>query len=385
VRISAPSRDARPSSRREFEGFYREHFGFAWRTLWRLGVASGDCEDAAQEVFVTAHRRWATIRDPEHRRAWLAGIVRRVAWRYRRGAERHARRVDAVATSQPAVLALDDEVARREAWRAVLGFLDTLDDDKRDAFVLGELEALPRPELALALGVRPSTAYSRLQVARRSFHAHFAAWDERGCARMIARSGEEIEPSREAAARAWAALLPWLGSSGVTATVPLLGKLAAALAVITVSAAAATGDVDPASHAARVPIIVASGAAPSDVPGVVSQRPPAAELPAIERVEMPAAAAIERSRLARPAPAPAPQAVVSTSDDRDAEIAVLRDARAAAVVGDLATARRHLDVHRERFGDATDLASVRASIERTVTEGLVSLSVGGDPTSQEHR
>ncbi len=33
------------------------------------------------------------------------------------------------------------------------------------------------------------------------------------------------------------------------------------------------------------------------------------------------------------------------------DIAVLRDARAAAVVGDLATARRHLDVHRERFGE----------------------------------
>lgn len=50
-----------PSS--AFCSAYREHFTFVWRTLLRLGVPSDEVEDALQEVFVIAFRRWADIRD----------------------------------------------------------------------------------------------------------------------------------------------------------------------------------------------------------------------------------------------------------------------------------------------------------------------------------
>jgi RNA polymerase sigma-70 factor (ECF subfamily) len=45
--------------------------------------------------------------------------------------------------------------------------LDTLDDDKRQVFVLYELEELSMKEVAEACGCPLQTAYSRLHAARR--------------------------------------------------------------------------------------------------------------------------------------------------------------------------------------------------------------------------
>ena len=53
-------------------------------------------------------------------------------------------------------------------------FLRELDDDKRTAFVLMELEELTAREVAEACGSNPRTIYSRVRVARTRFEA-FAA------------------------------------------------------------------------------------------------------------------------------------------------------------------------------------------------------------------
>ena len=47
--------------------------------------------------------------------------------------------------------------------------LGTLDEDKRNVFVLHELEQLGIPEVAEALGINLNTAYSRLRAARAAF------------------------------------------------------------------------------------------------------------------------------------------------------------------------------------------------------------------------
>jgi RNA polymerase sigma-70 factor (ECF subfamily) len=61
----------------------------------------------------------------------------------------------------------EDDVAVREARVLLDRVLDELDDDKRAAFVLYEIEELPLKDLAAALGCPLQTAYSRLQAARR--------------------------------------------------------------------------------------------------------------------------------------------------------------------------------------------------------------------------
>lgn len=155
----------------EFVRFYRANFDVTWRTLLRLGVEHRDCEDATQEVFTTACLRWNSLRDRALRRAWLFGITRRVAYRFRRTRARSNRREHAFA--QVSSLAEQGVGAdrRRDALDELTQFLDRLDERKRAVFVLGEIEQLTRQELGDALCINPNTAYSQLQAVRREFRA----------------------------------------------------------------------------------------------------------------------------------------------------------------------------------------------------------------------
>jgi RNA polymerase sigma-70 factor (ECF subfamily) len=380
VDLPAPTR--RPPWR-EFEAFYRTHFRAAWRSLARLGVPARDCEDAAQEVFVTAHRRWSTVREPQRRRAWLLGIVRKIAWRHRRADDRRARRLDVLAERATTELSLEHELQRRDAWRALLAFLDGLDEDKREAFVLGELEELPRPELAAALGVQPSTAYSRLQAARRRFVEHFAALDDEGCARVLVE-GVPNEPDERAMARGWAALAPLFASAApVGVAVPLLAKLAIATAVVGGTIAVA------ATHDDREPFKPVT----SDVASRPDPSPPSAAIaapatpPIMQRASTPspsaAIAAPVPVRAARVVAIPEPP-VPPPHDPRAEEVGLLSRAREAALAGDAAGARDLLDEHRRRFGESTTLAPLRRDIARSV-DALGSTPSSGDEKQQEHR
>jgi RNA polymerase sigma-70 factor (ECF subfamily) len=62
-----------------------------------------------------------------------------------------------------------EALAKAEAARLVQRLLEELDDEKREVFVLAELEQLTAVEIAEALGVNASTVSSRLRAARRDF------------------------------------------------------------------------------------------------------------------------------------------------------------------------------------------------------------------------
>src|SRR5882757_8348131 len=83
----------------DLSSLYDSHFAFVWRNLQRLGVSQQRLEDAAQEVFLVAHRRWRSF-DAERSTAqtWLFGIVLHVANNERRaGRRRNARMAPASA------------------------------------------------------------------------------------------------------------------------------------------------------------------------------------------------------------------------------------------------------------------------------------------------
>lgn len=52
--------------------------------------------------------------------------------------------------------------------------LDTMDEEKREVFVLSELEQLAMPEVAEVLNVNVNTAHARLRAARQIFEAAVA-------------------------------------------------------------------------------------------------------------------------------------------------------------------------------------------------------------------
>jgi RNA polymerase sigma-70 factor (ECF subfamily) len=146
---------------------FREHAAYVWRALRRLGVADVDAEDACQEVFVTVHRRLSTFEGRSSVRTWIYGICIRVAADYRKRVSVR-REVSSNHPPDQAVPAQQETaVVVREARALLDRLLDLLDDDKRAAFVLYEIEELPLREVAEALGCPLQTAFSRLQAARR--------------------------------------------------------------------------------------------------------------------------------------------------------------------------------------------------------------------------
>jgi RNA polymerase sigma-70 factor (ECF subfamily) len=144
-----------------------------WRSLRRLGVADPQLDDAVQDVFLVVYRRLADFEGRSSVRTWLFGIALRVAKDYRRTA---TRRPEAPLSAEPQTNVTSPQDAAEVAEQVALlhALLEKLDDDKRAAFILAELEGMSGPELAEALGVPLDTAYSRLRAARTMFNQALA-------------------------------------------------------------------------------------------------------------------------------------------------------------------------------------------------------------------
>lgn len=117
-----------------------------------------------QDVFLVVHRRRAELRVEQTGRGLLSGIALRVARDARRSLQR--RNVgEAVEPPGPTPTPAEDLERKQGAERA-LKLLDVLDAEKREVFVLAELEGHTAPEIASVLEVNVNTVYSRLRAAR---------------------------------------------------------------------------------------------------------------------------------------------------------------------------------------------------------------------------
>ncbi len=163
-----------------FRALVEAHFDLVWRTLRRLGVASAELDDAAQQVFIVASRKMGIIEVGGERR-YLVGISVRVASDARR-TQRRRREVgeeDAVERADD-VPAQEDLLDRKRAREMLDRVLETLPGDLRTAFVLFELEGMSAPEVAAVLDVPLGTATSRLRRAREAFHERVEVIAARG-------------------------------------------------------------------------------------------------------------------------------------------------------------------------------------------------------------
>jgi len=160
-----PARVTEPASLPTFSEVFRDHARYLWRALLGLGVRPGDVDDVCQEVFLIVHRRLPEF-DGHALRSWLYAICLRVASEYRRSARvRREVSVEQIPDSE-APAGQFDAVLGRQLSARLLTVLDRLDDDKRAAFVLYEIEELALKEVAAALECPLQTAYSRLTAAR---------------------------------------------------------------------------------------------------------------------------------------------------------------------------------------------------------------------------
>jgi len=156
----------------DLRALFTTHYGSIWRLLRRLGVHAAQLDDAAQEVFWVAARRFGDIKaGSEH--SFLYGVALRVAaqeWKKQRAS---APRAEAEAVPRLTDLAPspEEQLAQGQAREVLDEVLAALPPELRSVFVLFELEGLEVREIAALEEIPLGTASSRLRRAREEFSA----------------------------------------------------------------------------------------------------------------------------------------------------------------------------------------------------------------------
>lgn len=153
---------------------YATHFRYVWRCLRSLGVWDRDLDDAIQDVFLVVQRKLPEFDGKGAHKTWLYAIAiriaRRIKERYRRDQGRVLDPQDS-SNSSDAGLDTEAQLERTERLNLARMALRVLDDDKREVFVLAQVEQMSAPEIAEVIGIPLNTVYSRLRAARAAFEA----------------------------------------------------------------------------------------------------------------------------------------------------------------------------------------------------------------------
>ena len=161
---------------------YNAHFDFVWRNARRLGIPEASADDVVQDVFVIVQRRIADFDGRTSLKAWIFGILVRVARDHRRSFRRKGARcipLDQVSHGDVAAAEgpLPSELAERaERVHLLDALLDQLGEDKRTLLILSELEQCTLREIAEMLGSNTNTVHSRLRAAKRDFDKLYTRW-----------------------------------------------------------------------------------------------------------------------------------------------------------------------------------------------------------------
>ena len=177
---------AEPMAALDFDRVYEAHVRFVWRTLRRLGVRDDDCDDAVQDVFLIVHRRLGDFRPEAPVKHWLFRLAAGIARDHRRARRRKDPRQHGLIPVKA-----NDEIAdvrnegpqeaaeRAAAARLIRAMLHELDEDRREVFILADLEQMTAPEIAQVLEIPLNTVYSRLRRARGDFEEALMRYQER--------------------------------------------------------------------------------------------------------------------------------------------------------------------------------------------------------------
>jgi RNA polymerase sigma-70 factor (ECF subfamily) len=176
--FSAVGIGAEAEPRNAIERVYAEHFRYVWRCLRALGVRDAVLDDAVHDVFLVVQQKLAAFDGQVAITTWLYAIALRVARRARANTRRDAWRYapadeheSELFKAAPADGNLDRAVEQGERLSLARRALDRLDDDKREVFVLSQVEDMSAPEIAEITGVPLNTVYSRIRAAKAAFQA----------------------------------------------------------------------------------------------------------------------------------------------------------------------------------------------------------------------
>ena len=176
---------AEPAVTLDVGAVYESHGAYVFRCLRGLGVRPSHVEDAVQDVFLVVNDKLAAFDGQAKLSTWLYAIVLRIARKYR------ARQVSE--SMAPGAEPLDSHdveatLMSREQLALAYSALNGLSDEKREVFVLAEIEQMSAPEIAAITFTPLNTVYSRLRAARLEFERRIAQLTQRAAAMKSGRS-----------------------------------------------------------------------------------------------------------------------------------------------------------------------------------------------------
>ncbi len=334
---------------------FAEHGDAIDRALRYLGVDGATRDDALQDVFVTAYRRWDSFEGRSTPRTWLYGIARRVAYRYRRKQDTH-RALFSVTTD--GADGVSDPFAKADAAASVARLLDTLDEAKRAAFVLVEVEGFTAPEAARVLQIPLGTVYSRVRAAWKVLRS--SAHEEGLGAFRTPIAPERRRSLERSLLLACGPTVATVGTVSVSAWV--LGLAAAGVVAVGAGAAVASSPAPAPAPRSAAPSVAPRSVGTTSKPEPAPRATPSAEAPEATRRPKPVAApgkpAVKRP--VKPSP---------TEDTLEAEVELLKRARAHLRDGEHAQAEALLREHARRFPKGV-MVSERTAAERALAAAL---------------
>ncbi|MEE1928242.1 sigma-70 family RNA polymerase sigma factor [Streptomyces sp. TRM 70351] len=228
--------------REEFDAFFARSFsGMLARALLLCGHRQ-DAEDAVQEAYAEAFRRWERLRGYEAPDAWVYRVVRQRLWAAgRRNARARAAGLDGF--PQPVVAGVEQTAEAR----AVLAALALLPRRQRTVLVMHCLHGMPQEAIARELGLSRGGVAASLFKARRTLEKRLDARERaaegpsvnrdelvppgalRGRAAEVRMTAER--PDEDRVTRALRVTETWL-RGGVAADAEAMARVRAALAAV---------------------------------------------------------------------------------------------------------------------------------------------------------
>jgi RNA polymerase sigma factor (sigma-70 family) len=137
-----------------FAEFYQRTFAQVLSTTIMAAGHWGDAEDAVQEAYLVALRRWPVVGGYDAPQAWVLKVALRRLWR----SQRRHRRGEQLAVTVPPGATPEETAYARE----VLGALATLPPPIRIPIVMCAVLGWSQAEVAEALGVPRNTVANRI-------------------------------------------------------------------------------------------------------------------------------------------------------------------------------------------------------------------------------
>jgi RNA polymerase sigma-70 factor (ECF subfamily) len=145
------------------EAFDRE-LEFLFENLRRLGAATREIEDLAQEVFVILHKNWAMLDLSRPLRPYLFGIAYRLVSANRRRREREI--PSPALDTEDEGISPEEALERKESLRILMAALERVPVRRRAVLIMHDLEGIPIVEIARSLSLTRFGTHARLRKAR---------------------------------------------------------------------------------------------------------------------------------------------------------------------------------------------------------------------------